>query len=212
MRLLILSVVACLALVAAQAQQSHPSSNSGGVNPLPVGQVTKQFIFPYYDAATRQLKFTLSAAQATGITVNRAETTDLKIDIYENGKVTTTITSPDADLFVADRKMRTNKSVKIDRADLTATAKFCDFDLASKQYTLRTNVKVVLKNFDVRTADAKPTEAQAKAPASEPSAPQAISSIPPMPAQTPGVSPSEKIDALLESPGMYSSTNRPTAH
>ena len=82
-------------------------------------------------------------------TVNRAETTDLKIDLYTNGKVTTTILSPKADLYVAERVMRTKNTVQVERADLEATAQACDFDLINKKYILRQNVHVLLKNFDV---------------------------------------------------------------
>ncbi len=205
MRPLILSAAGLLVLATqggAQQQQSG-GGNSSGVSQLPVGQVYKDFQFPYYEAGV--LKFTLTATEAKGITVNRAETTDVKIDLYDNGKVTTTITSPKADLYVADRKMRTHDTVRIDRADLTATALLCDFDLAAKQYKLRNNVRVVLKNFD--TAKSIPASSPA-APAPAPTIGQAVSTAPPAPAEsTPGESPSQKIDALLESPGMFSSTN-----
>jgi hypothetical protein len=206
MRPLILSVVGCLALAgAAWAQQSGDSS--GGISQLPVGQIYKDFQFPYYESG--QLKFTLTAAEAKGITLNRAETTDLKIDLYENGKVTTTITSPKADLYVGDRKMRTHDTVLIERADLDAAAQFCDFDLVAKQYTLRHNVKVTLKHFDAGNA-AKAGEPQASAPAAAPpaAAQPAVGSSPPAPAPAiPGQTASQKIDSLLESPGMFSSTN-----
>jgi len=207
MRPLILSIAVGLALSGwVEAQQSGGSSS--GVSQLPVGQVYKDFQFPYYENGL--LKFTLTATEAKGITINRAETTDLRIDLYDNGRVTTTITSPKADLYVADRKMRTHNTVRIERADLTATAQLCDFDLAEKQYTLRSNVRVTLKNFD--TGKAVPTPGAA-APASAPAG-QAISTAPPAPltpAETvPGQSPSQKIDSLLESPGMFSSTNAPS--
>lgn len=207
MRPLIFSVMASLALANAGGAGSAPppSGNSGGVSQLPVGQVYREFQFPYYENG--QLRFILTAAQATGVTINRAETTDLKIDLYENGKITTTITSPKADLFVADRTMRTHNTVKIDRADLTATAQFCDFDLVSKQYTLRNNVKVLLKNFEAKNKS-KPAAPRTAASATAPD----ISSTPPMPAAVPAGSASDKIDALLESPGMYSSTNSAPAH
>jgi len=206
MRPLILSVVAWLALAAPGGAQ-QPGGNSSGISQLPVGQVYKEFQFPYYQNG--QLNFILTAAEAKGITLNRAETTDLKIDLYTNGKVTTTITSPKADLYVSERKMRTHQTVKIDRADLVATAQFCDFDLASKQYTLRNNVKVVLKNFDTGKAIPKAGSGP-MAPAVSTGAPD-VGSVPPAPAETPGPSASAKIDALLESPGMYSSTNAPPA-
>jgi lipopolysaccharide export system protein LptC len=192
MRPLILSVAGGLALAGIAWAQS--SGNNSGVSQLPVGQLYKDFQFPYYEDGV--LKFTLTADEAKGITVNRAETTDLKIDIYDNGKVTTTITSPKADLYVADRKMRTHDTVQITRADLDATAQFCDFDLAEKQYTLRNNVKVTIKNFDA--GNSVPKSAAASGPA------------PLQPAPVPAES-TDKDAMLLTSPGAFSSTNAPSS-
>src|SRR5277367_3583480 len=96
MRQLLLSLGLCaLAGGAAWAQ----SDSSGGSMPvLPVGQVFKQFEFPIYQEAT--LKAKLDAVEAKGITLNRVQTTDLRIQLYDNGTATTTITSPDADLYL----------------------------------------------------------------------------------------------------------------
>jgi hypothetical protein len=192
MRPLILSIGCWAALAATGLAQTSD------VNQLPVGQIYKDFQFPLYQDG--QLKFTLAAAQAKGITINRAETTDVKIDLYENGKKTTTITSPKADIYVADRKMRTRNTVRIERADMEATAQICDFDLISKQYLLRTNVKVTLKNFDTSlpgSAAAHPKNTLSTLPPG--------SAVPVAPASAPPVS--GKSDSLLESPGAYSSTN-----
>jgi len=145
MRLLLFSLgAAALALGAVRAQST---GDSGNARQLPVGQTFKQFQFPDYENGV--LKSTLYATEATGITLNRAEAKNLKIQLYENGVVTTTITSPDADLYVSDEKMRTKNTVKIDRADLTATSQDCDFDKKARKYVLRDNVKVLLKHFDI---------------------------------------------------------------
>jgi hypothetical protein len=195
MRLLTLSLAGALvvALAAARAQSSATSSPpaSSDVTQLPVGQVYKDFEYPYWENG--QLKFTMSATEATGITINRAETSNLRIDLYTDGKVTTTITSPDADIYVADRKMRTHHTVKIVRPDLVATAQFCDFDLADKQYTLRDHVKVTLLHFDMKAAT----------PGQSAGRPMGVPPAPANPAT--GIpSPTTGADSLLESPGSYS--------
>jgi hypothetical protein len=195
MRLLTLSLAGVLvvAFAAARAQSSASSSpppSSSDVTQLPVGQVYKDFAYPYWENG--QLKFTMSATEATGITINRAECSNLKIDLYTDGKVTTTITSPDADIYVADRKMRTHHTVKIDRADLVATSQFCDFDMADKQYTLRDHVKVTLLHFDMKAATPGQT---ANGPMGVP-LPASPTSRAPLPATG--------ADSLLESPGSYS--------
>jgi hypothetical protein len=183
-----------------------PAAADTGVSQLPVGQVYKQFQFPYYQAG--QLKFVLTAADATGVTISHADTHDLKIDIYSEGKVTTTITSPDADLYVADRKMRTNHTVRVVRPDLIAISQFCDFDLVSKQYFMRNNVKVTLLHFDAgksisKDAAAAPTPlSMAVVPKAPPAAPVSIPRpfVPPPPSVPPGEG------DLIDSPGAYSTT------
>ncbi len=170
------------------------ADNSGDSGPqLPVGQTFKNFEFPLYQDG--KLKYQLNASQATGITQNRAETTDLVIKIYDNDIVTTTITSPKADLYVKEEKLRTKYTVRIVRADQEATAQTCDFDLVNKKYLLRTNVRVLLKNFDPTATPA------ANAPASTPATAGSTTPIsPPRPLRSDD-------DSLPGTPGSYASTN-----
>jgi lipopolysaccharide export system protein LptC len=159
MRPLLLSLGVCVLVLGAVWAQN--TGDSGSAPQLPVGQTFKQFEFPDYEDG--KLKATLYAAEATGITLNRAEAQDVKIQIYDNGAVTTTVTSPKADLYVNERKMRTRNTVQIERADMEATSQDCDFDLKTKKYVLRTNVKVILKHFDISTT---PANGSAQPPAS----------------------------------------------
>ena len=167
---------------------------------LPVGQTNKQFEFPDYENG--QLKATFYATEATGITLNRAEAKNVKIETYANGAVTTTITSPDADLYVHEKKMRSKNTVRIEDSDVIATSQNCDFDLNIKKYVLRTNVRVLLKHFDLSTnpangaSGAAPQTTPTPAPARAPAAP-----APPRPARS--------NMSLLDSPGAYADTNSP---
>ena len=171
------------------------NAGEGGSMPqLPVGQTFKQFQFPIYQEG--KLKATLEATEARGITLNRAETTDLKIEIYDNGAVTTTVSSPKADLYVTEQKMRTKNTVQIVRTDMEATSRDCDFDLKTKKYLLRTNVKVVLKHFDLNPT---PAHAVARPAASNPAKPVEASPSAPLPTG------SDK--SLLETPGSNADTN-----
>ena len=138
----------------ALAQNAAAPGPGPGAQSLPVGQTFKQFTFPVY-GADGQLHYSFYAVQATGITLNRAEADDLRIEVYENGQKTTTITSPKADLYVAEQKMRTKNTVRIERADMEATSQDCDFYVKQKNFFLRTNVKVLLKHFDVGAGSAK---------------------------------------------------------
>jgi hypothetical protein len=168
------------------AQNTGDSENTPQ---LPVGQTFKQFEFPDYEDG--KLKATFDATEATGITLNRAEAKDVIIKIYDNGAVTTTVTSPKADLYVNERIMRTKNTVQIERSDMEATSQDCDFDLKTKKYILRTNVKVVLKHFDVGPAPANGTAPPASSQASSPASP----------------APARSSESLLESPGSYADTN-----
>jgi hypothetical protein len=163
-----------VALVA--SAQTPAGSGSGNIPQIPFGQTYKDFEFPIYQNG--QLSYTLKAVSATGLTVNRAQATDLKIEIYTQGKVTTTITSPNADLYVNERTMRTKNTVKIDREDLVATSQTCDFDLTTKKYLMRQNVHVVLKHFDAGAAQKKPVPTASSQP-SFPSAEMAVPALSP---------------------------------
>ena len=220
MRLPILLLEAGLILSGICHAQSQGDSSAPTV---PVGQTILKFEFPVYQEG--KLHYTLAATEAKGITLNRAETTDLRIDIYDNGAPTTTITSPKADLYVAEQKMRTKSTVQIERADLEATSQECDFDVKAKKFWMRKKVSVLLKHFDMGKQSsglgATPTSTPAPVPAPQPSdmppapAPAqlpapAMSSTPSAPAAsaTPDPTPvAHGTDSLLASPGSFSDTN-----
>ena len=166
----------------------------------------KQFEFPSYQDG--KLKYTLFATEAKGITLNRAETTDLKIDVYDNGAVTTTITLPKADLIVAEQKMRTKNTVQIERADMRATSQNCEFNVKEKKFVMTTNVKVILKHFDLSMGP------NGAAPKSATESSKGVSHPVPVPAAAPAASdapvapsPAHSSDSLLTSPGSYADTN-----
>jgi lipopolysaccharide export system protein LptC len=195
MRPLFLSLGASILLLSIAWAQNAADGGSGVQ--LPVGQTFKQFEFPVYENG--KLKYTGSAVEAKGITLNRAEASDLKIESYENGVVTTTITSPKADIYVAEQKMRTKNTVKVERADMETTSQTCDFDLKTKKYVFRNNVKVILKHFDLSL-----TPANGTAPASA-HAPKSSSS--PSLRRPASVQSQPDKGSILDSPGAYSDTN-----
>jgi hypothetical protein len=204
MRLLPLS--AGLWVVALVASAQTPAGSGGGIPQIPFGQTYKDFEFPIYQNG--QLSYTLKAVSAKGVTINRAQATDLKIEIYTQGKVTTTITSPNADLYVNERAMRTKNTVKVDREDLTATAQICDFDLTTKKYLLQKNVHVILKHFDAGAGQKKPAPDAAPQP-TFPSAEMAVPTPAPAPEDnnTPVVDPrAPHNENPLDIPGASSAT------
>lgn len=205
MRPLSLSLGAIALLAGAAVAQNAGDSGGGNMPQLPVGQTFKQFEFPVYQEG--RLKYTLSATEATGITLNRAETTHLIINVFDdsgtNNVPTTVITSPKADLLVAEQKMRTKNTVQIERSDMEASSQSCDFDVKEKKYLMRTNVKVLLKHFDVgaNTPGAPKPGTVAAGPGTRTNAASPIAPIPPSSA------PQHTDDSILPSPGAYSDSN-----
>jgi hypothetical protein len=207
MRRLILILEASVVVAGAAMAQTSNTGDNAAAPQLPVGQVFKQFEFPAYQDG--KLKYTLFATEAKGVTLNRADTSDLKIQIYDDGAVTTTITSPRADLFVAEQRMRTKNTVQVDRIDMRATAQSCDFDVKDKKFVMRTNVKVVLKHFNL-SGDGKstpenkpvPTPAPESTPAPVPEAESAPAAVAPAP--TPARSPSTSSLPITPPPAMAS--------
>jgi Lipopolysaccharide-assembly, LptC-related len=199
MRPLVLSIGVCTCLLSVAWAQS--AGDGTPTQQVPPGQTFKNFEFPFYENG--KLKWKASASQAKGITQNRAEAMDVKIKIYDNDTVTTTIFSPQADIFVNEKKMRSSHSVQIERDDMEATAQSCDFDLGNKKYVLRNNVKVTLKNFDPGetrgTASSAPAASAAPAPGN--SAPAAPSLVTPRTLLN--------SDSLPESPGSMSTNSAP---
>jgi hypothetical protein len=180
------------------AALAQTGSGGGGVPQIPYGQSYRNFEFPLYENG--QLKWKLSATQALGVSLNRAEVTDMKIEVYTDDKVTMTVTSPKADLYSSDRRLRTKNTVRVVRSNMEATSQRCDFDLVTKQYVLRDNVRVVLKNFDA-TSGLGPAGKTASGPSDHGSV------APPRPAFGP-VPPHGNDSSLLDSPGSFSnSTN-----
>jgi hypothetical protein len=199
MRLPILSrgLGACVLLASVALAQNSGTSDGGSTQSLPVGQTFKQFTFPVY-GPDGQLHYSFFAVAATGVTINRAEADTLTIDVYDNGQKTTTITSPKADLYVSERKMRTTNTVRIERADMEATSQDCDFSATTKKYILRTNVKVLLKHFDVgKSSPGTSTNAPVKP---LPPLHDAAAALP-----APDTSnPTPTDESILPSPGAYS--------
>lgn len=193
----------CIALGVALAQSSNPSN--ANMPQLPVGQVFKDFAFPYYQKG--QIAYVLAAREAKGITQNRAETADLKIDIYDQGKVTTTITSPKADLYINDRKMRTKDTVLITRSDLEASAQVCDFDLLTKKYILRENVKVTLKNFGPGIASGSGSALPSPVPVTPSLPAPASTSIQPASPLSFAPNPAAHNTSPVDTSGTYTQTN-----
>ncbi len=205
MRSLVLSMGVMTLIAAGTAWAQAPAGGGGAAPQIPYGQTFKDFQFPIYNSG--ELKATIAAITAKGVTLNRAEATELKIEVYDQGKVTTTITSPQG-RSLSGRPSHAHQEYGADRTrDMEATAQSCDFDQTNKKYLLRENVRVVLKNFD----------AGIKRPSTGTPSPPPPSSSPIIPAagaaagapSSPGTVtlPPVRNDASPDIPGSYANTN-----
>lgn len=193
-RTLILSVSALLAGVAvSSAQQPKPEPAKSPTSNMTQGQVTKGFTLPQYTDG--KLTAMINGGEARVISVNRTEITDLRVDLYEDGKVATTITSPKSDYWNADNKMRTRFGVEIKRPDMIVTSQTMEWEIKEQRGVLRNNVKVVLLTLDLAKPAESPSPAataplNAPAPGTEPAASTESS---PLQLQQPSASPSTLI-------------------
>ena len=73
---------ACVLLASVALAQNSNTSTSANPMRLPVGQTFKQFTFPVY-GPDGQLRYSFFATAATGVTLNRAEADELRIEVYE---------------------------------------------------------------------------------------------------------------------------------
>lgn len=146
---------ACLlaALTLAPAQQPPTPAKNPTAN-MSQGQVTKGFTLPQYQDGKQTAM--ISGDEARVISVNRTEITGLKVDLYEDGKVTTTITSPKSDYWNADNKMRTRYGVEIKRPDMTVSAQTMEWEIKEQRGVLRQNVKVVINTLDLSAPATSP--------------------------------------------------------
>lgn len=153
------TIALCLlaAVIPAPAQQTpaQPAPSKSPTGGMTQGQVTKGFTLPQYQDGKPTAM--ISGEEARVISVNRTEITGLKVDLYEDGKVTTTITSPKSDYWTADNKMRTRFGVQISRADMVITAQTMEWEVKEQRGVLRQNVKVVLNSLDLAAPAASPS-------------------------------------------------------
>ncbi len=161
------------------AQTPAPDEDDDRKNPpIPVGQTNKDLMLPSYNS-NRELANVFHAREAIGITPKRAHCFEVKVDLYEivkgTNSITTVVTTPEADVILGDRIMRTTNSVRVEREELIATATNADFNLETKKYVMRANVQILLKHFDIgKAASTSNTNSAPTTPETPPPTPAPI--------------------------------------
>jgi len=112
-----------------------------------VGSIIRGFDFPSRDPATGKMVFRIAGDKAIVMTANRIEVHKLKIEIFNDDKVSTTIQSPISDYWRLESRLTSGTGVEILWPGVTATAKQMEWDLPKSKGMLRGNVVVVIENL-----------------------------------------------------------------
>jgi len=154
----LLAVAAFFAGISSLSAQQQMSS-------MPLGSVVKGFVMPQRNAAG-DLVANVTGAQANVVSLNRTQITGLKVEMYEDGKVSTTITAPACDYWTLEKRISGHDGVLVEKADVRITAAAIDWDFKTQTAVLHRDVRVVLPKFTVGApipASAKPAAAPAAA-------------------------------------------------
>lgn len=128
----------------------------GGVllaeNDFAVGSIIRGFDFPSRDPKTGKMDFRITGDKAIVMTPNRIEVHKLKIEIFNNDKVGTTLQSPVSDYWRLESRLTSSTGVEILWPGVTATAKQMEWDLPKSKGMLRGNVVVVIENLQEKAS------------------------------------------------------------
>lgn len=110
---------------------------------IPLGSVVKEFRLPQRNAQGG-LDGVISGREARAISVNRTEIMDMKIELYDQGKIGTTILSPRCDLWKLEDRLSTQSGAVVERPDLRLTSQIMDWEVGAHRGVFRQNVRVIL--------------------------------------------------------------------
>jgi hypothetical protein len=82
------------------------------------------------------------------MTQNRTEVTNIKVELFDEGKVTTVMTSPLCDLWRTEGRVTTKSGIILKRDNLEMQSESADWLYKEKKGVLKGNVKVVVSNFE----------------------------------------------------------------
>ncbi|KIE58379.1 hypothetical protein A946_07800 [Methylacidiphilum kamchatkense Kam1] len=121
---------------------------------LPLGAVIKNFILPQRNAEGK-LQATIHGEEAVAVSVNRIEIRKMKIELFDNDRVTTTILSPRCDFWKLDNRLSTKNGAEIERKDLKLTSNIMDWEIDNRKGIFRENVRMVLYKLPLGKSNQK---------------------------------------------------------
>ncbi|MDD4932256.1 MAG: hypothetical protein PHO89_02165 [Methylacidiphilaceae bacterium] len=129
---------------------------------IPLGSVVKEFRLPQRNAQGG-VDAIVTGREAHAISVNRTEIMDMKIELYDQGKIGTTILSPRCDLWKLEDRLSTQSGAVVERPDLRLTSQIMDWEVAEHRGVFRQNVRVVLFHLPLAKPPGQP-KAEKSAP------------------------------------------------
>ncbi|HSI82890.1 MAG: hypothetical protein ACAI35_11260 [Candidatus Methylacidiphilales bacterium] len=110
----------------------------------------------------------MRGSKATKMSGGRVDVKDLNLKRYKNGALEMVLIMPLANFYVQDQKLATDRGVMIQFSDREVRADEMVWDLRSNSGSLKKNVKVVLKNFDLGSSKQTPAGTAPAAPVVDP--------------------------------------------
>jgi len=117
-----------------------------------VGSIIRGFDFPARNPKTGKMEYRITGDKAIVMTANRIEVHKLKIEIFNDDKVGTTIESPVSEYWRLESRLTSNTGVDIQWTGAKASSKQMEWDLTKSKGVLRGNVVVVIDNLQNKTA------------------------------------------------------------
>lgn len=113
----------------------------------PVGTVIRGFVLPQRNA-DGEPEANLTGDEARVLTLNRTEVTNLRVELFDEGKVSVVMTTPLCDLWRDENRLESKAPVQVNRDNLEIKADQAIWYYRDKKGVFRGNVKLVISRFE----------------------------------------------------------------
>jgi hypothetical protein len=115
-------------------------------NAIGQGGEILDFRLPEYDNHGNKVSL-LTGDRAKPLSGGEFEITNLKMELYKNGKTDVVITTPLCRYNQETGRARSKSDVKMEKENMVLTGRGFAYDRAQEHFVIESNVKVVIKNI-----------------------------------------------------------------
>ncbi|NJK90581.1 MAG: hypothetical protein HC904_01375 [Blastochloris sp.] len=108
-----------------------------------IGAIIKGFELPQREA-DGSIKLKIMGKEATVMSLSRIKVRGLTIDFFNQGAPQTQISSEESDYWQVEKRLTTDKGVKVEHPNFVLTAQTMDWLISENRGTFQQNVKVVI--------------------------------------------------------------------